>query len=92
MIVNSPVNVLTVNGWSYEGCFIMGFAVQSLLLCSFCGMSSVCWLNFTIFEFVMVSIIPSKFLGASLGTVNCTMPNCDEAGYDNRMFGLEESS
>ena len=65
----------------------MHFAVQYLLLCDFCGVSSGCWLNVTVFELVMVSIIAGKFIGASLGTVNCTMPNLDEVGYDNRMSG-----
>ena len=73
-------------------CFIMGFALCSLLLCDFCGTSSVCWLNVTVLEFVMVSIIARKFRGASLGTVNCTIPNHDEVGQDNRIFGLVESS
>ena len=56
------------------------------------------WCNFWVlaehyfFEFVMVSFIDRKFIGASLGTVNCTMPNLDEAGYDYRMSGLVESS
>ena len=61
-------------------------------MCGFCGTSFVCWLNIYVFELVMVSIIARKFLGALLGTANCTMPNLDEVGYDNRMSGLVESS
>ena len=70
----------------------MGFAVWSLLLCGFCGTSSVFWVNITVFEFVMVSFIARKFIGALLETVNCTMPNLDEVGYNNKMSGLIESS
>ena len=55
----------------------MGFDLRSLLLCGFCETSSVCWLNVTVLEFVMVSIIAGKFIGDSLGTVNFTMPNLD---------------
>ena len=58
----------------------MGFAVWSLLLCGFCGVSSGCWLNITVLQFVMVFIIDGKFIGASLGTVNFTMPNLDDVG------------
>ena len=58
----------------------MSFALCPLLLCRFCGTSSVCWLNVTVLEFVMVSITAGKFRGASLRTVNCTMPHRDDAG------------
>ena len=58
----------------------MGLAVHSLLLYGFCGVSSGCWLKVTVLGFVMVLIIDGKFTGASFGTVNCTMPNLDEAG------------
>ena len=70
----------------------MGFAVWSWLLCGFCGAYSGCLLNITVLDFVIGFIIERKFIGASLGTVNCTMPNLDEVGYDNRMSGLVESS
>ena len=66
----------------------MGFAAQSLLLCGFCGVSSGCWLNITVFEFVMVPVIDGKFKGVSLGTVNCTMPNLDEEGMVIECLGL----
>ena len=56
-----------------------GFALQSLLLCGFCGTSYMCWLNVTVFGFVMVSIIARKFIGALLETVNFTIPSLDDA-------------
>ena len=70
----------------------MVLTVLSLLLCDFCGVSSGCWLKVTVLGFVMVSILDGKFTGALFGTVNCTMPNLDEAGYNNRMCGLVASS
>ena len=60
--------------------FYNGFALQSLLLYGFWGVSSLCWLKVTVLEFVMVSIIAGKFIGASLGTVNSTIPNLDDVG------------
>ena len=58
----------------------MGVALQSLLLCSFCGTSSVCLLNVTVFEFVMVSTIARKFIAASFQNVNFIIPNLGDAG------------
>ena len=58
----------------------MGLAALSLLLCDFCHVSSGCWLKVTVLGFVMVLIIDGKYTGALFGTVNCTMPNLDEAG------------
>ena len=70
----------------------MGFALQSLLLCGFCRISSICGLKVTVLELVMMSIIAGKFIGASLGTVNSTIPNLDDVGYDKRMSELVKSS
>ena len=53
----------------------MAFVLQSLLLSGFWEMSSMCWLKVSVLEFVMVSIIARKFTGASLGTVNSTIPS-----------------
>ena len=69
----------------------MGFAVLSavvwVLWCIFWVLSE-CYC----FGFVMTFIIDGEFIGALLGTVNCTMPNLDDVGYDNRTSGLVESS
>ena len=51
----------------------------------------MCGLKVTVLEFLMMSIIAGKFIGASLGTVNSTIPNLDDAGYDKRMSGLVKS-
>ena len=69
----------------------MGFALQSLLLCSFWGISSICGLKMTVLEFVMVSIIAGKFIGTSLGTINSTIPNLNDARKDKRMSGPVKS-
>ena len=58
----------------------MGLAVWTLLLCSFYGVCSGCWLKVTALGFVMALIIDGKFTGDSFGTVNWTMPNLDEVG------------
>ena len=55
----------------------MGFALQSLLSCGFLGISSMCGLKVTVLELVFMFIIVGKFIGASLGTVNTTIPNLD---------------
>ena len=38
------------------------------------------WLKVTVLEFVIVSIIAGKFIGAALGTVNSTIPSQDDVG------------
>ena len=59
----------------------MGFAVWSLLLCGFCGVSSGLLAEHYCFGVCDGGfIIDGKFIGASLGTVNCTMPNLDDVG------------
>ena len=40
----------------------------------------MCWLKVTVLELVMVSIIAGKFIGASLGTINSTIPNLNDVG------------
>ena len=40
----------------------------------------------------MVFIIVGKFISPSLGTVDSTIPNLDDVGYDKRMSGLVKSS
>ena len=49
----------------------------------------MCWLNMTGFGFVMVSFIARKFIGALVGTVNCTIPGLDDVGvrYENVWAG-----
>ena len=65
----------------------MGFALWSLLLCGFWGMSSMCWLKVIVLEFVMVSVIARKCIGASLGNVNCTIPSVDDVGMIKECLG-----
>ena len=64
----------------------MGFALQSLLFCGFCRTSSVCWLNMTAFEFVMVSIIPGNVYRCFIGICKFHF-----SSLDKRMSGLVES-
>ena len=59
---------------------MIGFALWLLLSCGFWGISSMCGLKVIILEFVMVSIIAGKFIGALLGTVNSTIPNLYDVG------------
>ena len=58
----------------------MGFALQWLLLCGFWRISSMCGPKVTVLEFVMVSFIAGKCIGASLGTVNSTILNFNDVG------------
>ena len=50
-----------------------------LLLFGFWGISFNCRLKVTVLELVLVSIIAGQFVGVSVGTVNSTMPNLNDA-------------
>ena len=52
----------------------------------------MCGLKVTVLELVLVSIIAWKFISASLGTVNSTIPNLNDVVSDKRMSGLVKSS
>ena len=70
----------------------MGVAVWSLLLCGFFG--GIFWV---LAECYCLGICDGVYhcqniYRCFMGTVNCTMPNSDKVGYDNRMSGLVKSS
>ena len=57
-----------------------GFALQLLMLSSYCGVSSRCVLKVTVLGFLMASRIAGRNVGVSLQTLNYTTPNLDDAG------------
>ena len=46
----------------------------------------------TVLWLVMTSRVAGRIVGVLLGTLNFTIPNLSDAGYERRMSGLVKSS